>query len=413
MTFVFATYFSKAVAVNPTEGAAQWGWAMALSGLLIAALSPILGAAADHVGRRERWIAIFTAIMAVASAGLWWVTPDPSSILLCLALVVIANVCFETATVFYNALLPNLVPAHRIGRISGWAWGLGYGGGLCCLITVLFGLIKADPPPFGLNPDVAEPVRASALLVAIWLITFTLPFWFWVRDPKPGARQTSVLSAITGSFGFLMTSIRSWPAHLRIGRFLLARMIYTDGLNTLFAFGGIYASGTFGLSLSDVIAFGIALNVSAGLGAAAFGWLDDRIGPKRVILISLAAMIGIGSALVLISSVTWFWLLGVCLGVFLGPVQAASRSFMAHIAPAKDRGACFGLFALSGKITAFLGPAVLALTTDIFDSQRAGMATILIFLILGACFCLQFRQCVPKTNRKAPVMTGAVCVSDC
>jgi len=388
MTFVFATYFTKAVAETPEIGTTQWGWAMALSGVLIALASPVLGATADQMGRRVHWVAVLTWLMCFATFGLWWVTPEPTSVLLCLTLVVIANFCFETATVFYNALLPSLVPHERMGRISGWAWGLGYLGGLACLVIVLFGFIKATPPPFGLNPDFAEPVRAAAVLVAIWAAVFSLPLIFWVHDPARPRSDQNVLTSISQSYKTIMASIRSWPKERRIGRFLLARMIYIDGLNTLFAFGGIYAAGTFGLSLTDVITFGIAMNVTAGLGAAIFGWIDDRRGSKSVILVSLAAMIGLGTALVLVESVLWFWLLGLTLGVFLGPVQAASRTFMARIAPPQDINTCFGLFALSGKITAFLGPAVLAIVTDSYASQRAGMATILVFLIIGAALLL-------------------------
>lgn len=393
LTFVFSTYFTKAVAETPEVGTAQWGWAMAAAGLVIAVLSPFLGVMADRSGRRTLWIGGFTALMCVATAGLWRVTPEPSSALLCLVLVTVATVCFEIATVFYNALLPSLAPMERIGRISGWAWGLGYAGGLVCLVLVLFGLVKAEPPPFGLEASQAEPVRAAALLVAAWMAVFTLPLILWVRDPAPEG-AVGAIAAARRAVGGLADAVRSWPREARIGRFLLARMLYTDGLNTLFAFGGVYAAGTFGLSLSEVIVFGIALNVTAGLGATGFGWLDDVLGPKRVILVSLALISGLGAVLVTASDPRLFWGLGLALGIFVGPAQAASRTFMARIAPRQDIGACFGLYALSGKVTAFLGPAALAAATTAFDSQRAGMATILIFLAVGGLLLAT----VPKTR---------------
>jgi UMF1 family MFS transporter len=331
--------------------------------------------------------------MCVATALLWTVTPEPASALPCLVLVAISTICFEVATVFYNALLPVVAPPEKIGRVSGWAWGVGYAGGLVCLVIVLFGLVKASPPPFGLSPAQAEPVRASAPFLAVWMAVFTLPLLLWVRDPAPEGTG-GLWFAARRAAGDLAAAVRAWPREARIGRFLIARMLYTDGLNTLFAFGGIYAAGSFGMPLSEVIAFGIALNVTAGLGAAAFGWLDDVMGPKRVILISLAAIFVLGTVLVFAADPRWFWGLGLALGIFVGPAQAASRTFLARIAPREEIGACFGLYALSGKVTAFLGPAVLAAATAAADSQRVGMATILAFLLAGGVLL----TAVPKTR---------------
>ncbi len=380
-TFVISTWFTQAVAVSKEAGTAQWGWAMAAAGAVIALTSPFLGAVTDRSGRRTWWVAALTLGVCLATGALWFVRPEPDSALLCLVLVAAGTVCFEVATVFYNALLPAVAPPGRIGRISGWAWGLGYIGGLVCLVVVLFGLIKASPPPFGLDPAQGETVRAAALLVALWVAVFTLPFLLWVKDPR-GAGG-SLTSAVRGALPNLVRAVRRWPPASRVGRFLVARMLYTDGLNTLFAFGGVYAAGTFGMELSEVIVFGIALNVTAGIGAAASGWADDALGPKAVVLGAVAAIFAIGLALVLTESVTAFWILGLLLGVFLGPAQAASRTFMARIAPPEDLNACFGLYALSGKVTAFAGPAVLAVVTDATHSQRWGMATILIFLAAG------------------------------
>ena len=380
-TFVISAFFTQAVAETPERGTAQWGWAMAAAGLAIACVSPFLGAMADRSGRRTRWVAAFTAGMCLATGLLWFVRPEPGLAALCLVLVAVGTVCFEIATVFYNALLPALAAPGRIGRLSGWAWGLGYLGGLLCLVAVLFGLIKASPPPFGLDPADAEPVRASAVLVAGWIAVFSLPFLAWVKDPKGSGG--SLAAAARDALPNLVRAVKRWPPATRVGRFLLARMLYTDGLNTLFAFGGVYAAGTFGMPLADVITFGIALNVTAGIGAAVSGWLDDALGPKTVVLGAVAAIAAIGLALVLTESVTTFWVLGLLLGLFLGPAQAASRTFMARIAPPGDVNACFGLYALSGKVTAFLGPALLATVTSATNSQRAGMATILVFLAAG------------------------------
>lgn len=168
-----------------------------------------------------------------------------------------------------------------------------------------------------------------------------------------------------------------------IVKFLIARMIYTDGLNTLYAFGGIYAAGSFGMELNEIIIFAIGMNVTAGLGAAAFGWVDDAIGPKKTIMIALVGLSVLSAALLVVEGKTLFWAFGLPLGLFVGPAQAASRSMMARLAPPQLTTEMFGLFAFSGKATAFLGPALLGAVTAVFDSQRAGMATILVFFVVG------------------------------
>ena len=171
--------------------------------------------------------------------------------------------------------------------------------------------------------------------------------------------------------------------HRNILLYLIAHMIYTDGLNTLFAFGGIYAAGTFGMSFAEVAMFGIGLNITAGAGAAAFAWVDDWIGSKRTIAIALIGLMVFGAAILLIEGKTEFWVLALFLGLFFGPAQAASRSLMARLAPPEIRAQMFGLYAMSGKATAFIGPFFLGMVTLAFDSQRAGMGTVLIFFAVG------------------------------
>jgi UMF1 family MFS transporter len=177
-----------------------------------------------------------------------------------------------------------------------------------------------------------------------------------------------------------------------IGRFLIARMIYTDGLNTLFAFGGIYAAGTFGMALAEVIKFGILLNVTAGLGALAFAWVDDWLGAKRTILIGLVGLLACGTAAVIATSTLAFWIAGGLLGLFVGPTQAASRSLMARMAPAELRTEMFGLYALTGKITAYIGPFLLGTVTYWTGSQRFGIATILAFFVVGGLLLLPLQE---------------------
>lgn len=379
-TFVFATYFTQAIAPDPVTGTALWGHATAAAGLCIAVLAPIMGSIADQGGRQKPFLAAFSGIAILACATLWFATPSPDSIRLALIAFAVATVAFEMAAVFYNALLPKVAPPELLGRVSGWGWGLGYIGGIVCLAVVLAGFVQNPAPWFGLARDAAEHVRVVGPFTALWWALFAIPIFLFVRETGTGI---AFRDAIAGGFADLKTTIAFLRARKDIAWFLLANMIYTDGLTTLFAFGAIYAAGTFGMELAEVIVFGIALNLSAGLGAFAFAWIDDRIGSKRTIAIGLICLAAIGLALLLVESKTWFWILGVMIGPFFGPVQAASRSLAARLAPEEHRAQVFGLFALSGRITAFMGPAILGVVTLAFDSQRAGMATILPFFLVG------------------------------
>lgn len=392
ITFVFATYFAQRVAESPEAGTSLWGAAMSLSGLAIAIGGPVVGALADGSGRRKPWLAVFTAVAIMGTAALWFVQPDPSFVVLALALAVGANVAFEFGQIFYNALLPELVPAHRLGRISGWAWGLGYAGGLLCMGIVLFALVRPDPALFGLDRASDEHVRATALLVAVWFGVFALPLFLFSGDrPSKGLKAGA---AIRSGLSNLIDTVRRWREFRTEVRFLIARMIYTDGINTLFIFGGIYAAGTFGMSIEEVLYFAIVILVAAGIGATSFAWIDDWIGAKPTIMIALAALTVFGVAVLLIESKTWFYVLAACLGIFVGPAQAASRSLMAHLAPADLRGEMFGLYALSGRITAFIGPAVVGWVTFATGSQRWGMAAIPVFLVVGFVLMVPLR--VPR-----------------
>jgi UMF1 family MFS transporter len=377
-TFVFPAYFIKAIAADEISGTSQWGWTLSLSGLAVAVAAPLLGAVADYAGRRKPWILAFTLLSAVLTGLLWNAKPDVAFILLALVLAGGANFAFEMAMVFYNAMLPDLTTRGRIGRLSGWGWGLGYAGGLACLGVAL---VQAEVPVFGLDKETSEHLRAMGPLVALWMVVFAVPLFLWTPD-RPSTGKAAG-EAIREGWAALVNTIRRVREFRTVVRYLIARMIYIDGLNTLFAFGGIYAAGTFGMDFSELILFGIAINVTAGLGAAGFAWIDDWIGPKRTIQIAVTGLMFLGSALLVVEGKTMFWVFALPLGIFVGPAQAASRSLMAHLAPADMRTEMFGLYALSGKATAFLGPALLAWVTVAFDSQRAGMATIIVFFVVG------------------------------
>ncbi|HEX7008716.1 MAG TPA: MFS transporter [Phycisphaeraceae bacterium] len=380
-TFVFAAYFAQRVAQDATTGTTQWGHALGAAGALVAVGGPILGAVADQGGRRKPWIALFTAICVAATAMLWFVKPDPSFVIPALVLVAVATVSEECAVIFYNAMLPTLTTPRRMGRWSGWAWGLGYFGGLVCLAVALGGFVGLGQPWFDLPTDQGQHVRATFLLAAGWYGLFALPLFFLTPDTPSTGKPLA--AAVRDGLRQLGDSIRQVRRYAPIARFLVARMIFIDGLATVFAFGGIYAAGTFHMTETQILLFGIGLNLTAGLGAAAFAWVDDWIGGKRTILISLVGLIVPGTAMLLVRSQAWFWGYGLILGVFVGPVQAAGRSWLGRMAPAELRNQMFGLYALSGKATAFAGPLLVGTITAFTGSTRAGMSIVVVMFALG------------------------------
>lgn len=380
-TFVFATYFVTFIAESDTAGSVQWGNTIGLAGLVIALLGPVLGAIADQTGRRKPWIFGFSLLCIIATGLLWFMEPSNEFLIPALTLIFLGTIGSECAIIFYNAMLPGLTDEKTMGRWSGWAWGLGYAGGLVCLVIALFLFIDIETPPFGLDTAQAEQVRATFVLAAVWYLLFSIPLFISTPDLEKNSKK--IAEALREGWKQLKTSVRNARQYKPIVRFLIARMIFIDALATVFAFGGIYAAGTFDMTEQDVLMFGIGLNVTAGLGAAAFAWIDDIFGSKKTILISLAGLIVTTTSVLLVASVLWFWISGLLLGIFVGPVQAASRTYMARIAPKELRNQMFGLFALSGKVTAFLGPILVGWITYLAASQRVGMSVIVVFFIIG------------------------------
>jgi UMF1 family MFS transporter len=386
LTFVFAAYFSQAVASNPIDGTAQWGLAVGLSGVVIAVLSPIMGAIADVGGPRKPWLAGFTGLCAVATGLLWLVEPDPSFVLLALVLIFVANSALGLCDAFYNAMLPDLASSRTLGRWSGRGWAIGYIAGIVALLLLYFGVINRDPAPFGLDAESAEPVRLVGPVIALWLVVFSLPLFLVTPDRPPAEQPTA--KVVRQGLGNLWQTLRGLGLQSQVLRFLIARLIYNDGLNTLFTFGGIYAAGTFGMTTGEIMLFAIALNVSAGVGSFAFGYIDDRLGSKRTVLLAVAGLCVFGIAALVAEAKTTFWALGVLIGLFVGPAQSASRTLMARLAPPDQRTEMFGLYALSGKVTAFFGPLLFGGATALFGTQRAGMAVVVVMLALGGLLLL-------------------------
>ncbi len=413
-TFVFAPFFAAALAADPAQGQALWGYATGFAGLCIALLSPLLGGIADRTGPRKPWIAVFGAMLVLGSGVLWFAVPgSPWAVPIALTGFVLATIGAEFATTFNNAMMTRLVPPERLGWLSGTGWAIGYLGGLISLGLTL-ALLAADPstgktlagltPIFGLDAATRAGDRFSGPLTALWFIVFVAPMFLLTPDTVRSG--LSLREAAKGGVGRLMGTLRELPRLPSLGRFLLANMVYQDALVALFAFGGIYAAGVFGWQTIEIGVFGILLTVTGTFGAWIGGRVDDAIGGKAVVLGSIAclllACVGIlslapdrilfvieaapatpGDGLFGSLPEKVYLGLGLLIGLVAGPLQASSRSLMARLAPPERVGEFFGLFALSGKVTSFLGPTLVALATSVFASQRAGLAVLILFFLTG------------------------------
>lgn len=397
-TFVIATYFTSKIALNPVVGTHLWGDSMAIAGIVVAVFCPIIASIATYHGKQKSWIALFTIVIILSSALLWYAYPNPSSEYFTLACVILGTIALNFSMVFYNAILLKLVPSNYIGRLSGWGWGVGYFGGLAILFIAFYGFVN-NPSPW-LNHQTFEHIRICGPLVALWCGLFTLPFFFFYSDKK--TTHLDLSQAISVGLKSLILTIKMLLTEKRILIFLIAQMIYIDGLNTLFAFAGIYAAGTFHMGLSEVLLFGIIMNAFAGVGCVIFAWVDDFIGAKLTILISLFFLMTLGLAIVIIDNKMSFWIMACCLSLFVGPTQSASRSLMAHLVPKEKAIELFGFYAFAGRISIFIGPWILGFMTFTFNSQRAGMASILVFFVIGAAVLLFVREStiMNKINQK-------------
>jgi UMF1 family MFS transporter len=410
------------VAESPARGQALWGYAAAVAGVLIAIGSPLLGAAADRSGRRKPWVAASMLVLAAAASTLWLASPgaDTTVVMLVLVAVVIGIAAAEFTTVFTNSLMPMLVPPDQFGRLSGMGWAIGYSGGLVSL-ALIAGLLVADPatgktllglaPLIELDTLAREGDRLAGPFAAIWLLAFMLPFFLFVPDARAPVAPTSATSSLSD----LLATLKALPAQPSIALFLIARALYTDGLAAIFVFGGIYGTAVFDWQPIERGLFGIILTIAGVAGAAAGGFLDDRFGARRVILGALAVLIA-GAVGILSVSQTHvlfatpvtpkaagsepfsstgeqvFLAFAILIAIVSAPNQSASRSLMARLSPPDKTAQYFGLFAFSGKVTAFAAPLLVALVTDITASQRAGMASILLFLVAGILVLLPVRE---------------------
>ncbi|MBT5353693.1 MAG: MFS transporter [Flavobacteriales bacterium] len=369
VTFVYGAFFTSVIASDENTGTLFWTWGIASTAIIVSILSPILGALADKGGFRKFFLILFTWICAIFSILLYF--PQSGDVFFALSLFVIANISFELGSVFCNSYLQDLSEDSNIGKISGFAWGLGFVGGLLALF-ISFSL-------FELN---SVGIRGINILVGVWFLIFSIPTFIFVKDRK---KDKLTKKHFVDSFDSIKTTFKEVVKYKIIMKFLIARLFFNDGLITIFSLGGIYAVDTLDFTFDEVMMLGIVLNISAAIGSFVFGYLEDKIGVKKVINISLVVLV-FSTLLAFIAPYfkfqkEIFWIAGVLIGLMVGPNQSCSRSLMAKLTPKEKQNEFFGFFALTGKATSFLGPVLFGIITFNFSQQVALWVVIFLFLI--------------------------------
>ena len=370
------------------DHSAWLGWGLTAAGLLIALLAPVAGARSDDHGRRRRWLGVHTAITVLISAAMFFVTPDPANLtqnlLLGIFLLSAGNIFFELAAVNYNATLAQVSTPRNVGRISGLGWGAGYLGGIVLLLILFVGFINPDVGWFGVSDADGLDVRAAVLVSAVWFAVFAIPVL--VAVPEVPASAARARLGVLASYRQLFRDVAAlWRDGRSILTFLVASAVYRDGLAGIFTFGAVIASGTFGFSASEVIVFAIAANVVAGVATIVAGHVDDRVGPKAIIVVSLVGLLVAGVAVFVLhdAGATAFWVFGLLLCLFVGPAQSASRTLLARVIPAGRESEIFGLYATTGRAASFLAPFAFSTSIAVGGSQHWGILGILGVLAVG------------------------------
>lgn len=379
---------------DPVRTAAEAGLASGLgiggtiAGIAILLLAPVLGQRADAAGRQKLWLGIGTGALILCMFGLWFVEPTPTLFWLGVALISAGSVFGEIAAVNSNAMLIGIANPKNVGRISGLGWGFGYLGGIVALVIVIVFYITDW---FGLSPDDGLPFRLIAVGCAIWAIVFSIPIFLNVPEPSLGRPERKV--GFFKSYVLLVKDVIALyksPETRPTFWFLLASAVFRDGLGGVFAYGAIIAGLVFGFEFLELVIFGVAANLIAGVSTIIVGRVDDAIGPKRVIVFALVGMIISGLAVFLLVDMGTivFWIGGLILCAFVGPAQAAARSFLARVTPAGREGEIFGLYATTGRAASWMASSAWVVFISIFSSATFGILGIVLVLLVGLLLLL-------------------------
>jgi UMF1 family MFS transporter len=386
ITFIFATYFAKQIAPNPILGQSYWGWTIGLVGFLVAVVGPFIGSFADKKNKIVFFLRFFSLLCMFFTALLWFAKPSQNYLLYTLLIVGIANFFYELSLIFYNSLLKDISNSKNLGKSSGFGFALGYVGGIAILFISIKLFIDNDNLPFGLSKEDSQNIRATALLVSAWFLLFSIPFLFFFKKKIKKIKKSSL-----SNFSVLKNLV--WSRGLKtLGKFLIARMLYTDGLNAIIVMGGIFAVGVFNLQIKELLILSVLMNITALVGAFIGGLANDKYGSKIVIIISLLGLIFSSSIILFVYSKSLFFTIAAINGLFIGPIQSASRVMITGLLDKNNQGKGFGLFAMSGKLTSFIGPLLVGTVTFLFDSQRIGFSSAIVLLIVGLIILINIKK---------------------
>jgi UMF1 family MFS transporter len=385
-SFVFAPYLTGVVAKNRPPGTLSGETWLAISlfaaGFCVAAFAPVTGQRSDAGGRRKRSLAIWSALVIASTVGLFFVRDDYRYLALGLLLLAAGSAFLDFAQVSYNAMLQQISNRRNVGKISGIGWGSGYLGGIVVMLLAYVLFIEPEVGLFGVTTEGGLKYRALALVVAVWFAVWAIPIFLAIPEipPTPGIPRVSFFA----SYRVLVHDVRAlFRSDRHAVWFLLASALYRDGLVAIFSFGAVLAVSVYGLDAAEVVIFGVAANVVAAIGALGAGIVEDRIGPKPVILASLTALVMTAVVLLFAHGSTMFWIFGLLLCLWVGPAQSSSRTYVVRLAPAGREGQMFGLYATTGRAVSFLAPGLFALFSGVFGSPRMGIIGIVLVLLSG------------------------------
>lgn len=391
VTFIYSVYLVDGVGAEVPGASAKYSWAMGAAGLAIAALAPVTGRRADLLGRRRASLGAWTLATVALMAALAVVRPEAGWFWPGVGLLAVATVTFQFAEVSYFAMLKQVSTPATVGRVSGIGWAAGYVGGIVLLLGCYLGFIAGEGPTRGLLGVPAAggwSIRLVALVAAGWFLLAALPAMTRVPEIEPSPDAAAAPrpgpAALAAAYRGIAAELRGlWREDRSLVRFLVASAVFRDGLAGVFTFGAILAVRVYGIDAADVLLFGVAANVVAAAGSVAAGVADDRLGPRPVILGSLGAMCLVSVGLLAASGPAAFWVLGLALCLFVGPAQAASRSYLTRLTPAGREGQMFGLYATVGRAVSWLTPLAFGAFVAVFHADRAGVAGILLVLAAG------------------------------
>jgi len=385
ITFIFSTYFAQQIVKDPILGQSYWGWTIGISGFAVAITGPFLGALSDQKNLKVSFLRIFSLLCIVLTSTLWFAEPSNDYIFFTLTIVAIANFFYELSLLFYNSLLKNISLEKNLGKSSGASFALGYIGGILVLLLAIKLFIDTENPIFGLKKENYENVRAISFFVSLWFLIFSMPLLI-------SAKKNSIKTKDSINL-FSQIQKLVWDKGIKkIGIFFIARMLYADGLNAIIIMGGIFAVGVFQLSIKELLQLSILMNISAVIGAIIGGYFNDLLGSKKIIVLSLLGII-ISSILILFSfSKMYFFVFATINGLFIGPIQSASRVVISKMLINEDQSKGFGLFATSGKLTSFIGPVLVSTLTFVSGSQRIGFSAAIFLLVIGLFLLLRIKE---------------------